>query len=147
MAKTKIVYVGLAADIIHEGHINILKKAKSYGDVVQVNHYPAVTFFASVTSFVTAICRLPESGGGVACAARPRVRASPRESTRVRASPRFSSPSAVRASPHPVRGIRVSGSSALDPPVRTARNSTGVTSASLNLLRPCGLQALSTSLC
>jgi len=34
MAKTKIVYVGLAADIIHEGHINILKKAKSYGDVV-----------------------------------------------------------------------------------------------------------------
>mgnify|MGYP001214078811 CR=1 FL=1 len=34
MVKTKIAYVGLAADIIHEGHINILKKAKSYGDVV-----------------------------------------------------------------------------------------------------------------
>ncbi len=34
MAKTKTVYVGLAADIIHEGHINILKKANSYGDVV-----------------------------------------------------------------------------------------------------------------
>ena len=32
--KKKIVYVGLAVDIIHEGHINILKKAKSYGDVI-----------------------------------------------------------------------------------------------------------------
>ena len=29
----KKVYVGLAVDIIHEGHINILKKANSYGDV------------------------------------------------------------------------------------------------------------------
>ena len=25
----KIVYVGLSADILHEGHINILNKAKS----------------------------------------------------------------------------------------------------------------------
>jgi phosphoenolpyruvate phosphomutase len=32
--KKKIVYVGLSADIIHEGHINILKIAKKYGDVV-----------------------------------------------------------------------------------------------------------------
>ena len=32
--KKKIVYIGLAADIMHEGHINILKKAKSYGDVI-----------------------------------------------------------------------------------------------------------------
>ncbi len=32
--KKKIVYVGLSADIIHEGHINILKIAKSYGTVV-----------------------------------------------------------------------------------------------------------------
>jgi phosphoenolpyruvate mutase len=29
----KKVYVGFAADILHEGHINILKIAKSYGDV------------------------------------------------------------------------------------------------------------------
>ena len=34
MKKTIIVYVGLSADILHEGHINILKIAKSYGDVV-----------------------------------------------------------------------------------------------------------------
>jgi len=32
--KKKIVYVGLAVDIIHEGHINILKTAKNYGDVI-----------------------------------------------------------------------------------------------------------------
>ena len=31
--KLKKVYVGLAADILHEGHINILKIAKSYGEV------------------------------------------------------------------------------------------------------------------
>ena len=29
----KIVYVGLSADILHKGHINILKIANSYGDV------------------------------------------------------------------------------------------------------------------
>ena len=33
MKKSKIVYVGLSADILHKGHINILKKANSYGDV------------------------------------------------------------------------------------------------------------------
>ena len=33
MNKSKIVYVGLAVDIIHEGHINILKTAKRYGNV------------------------------------------------------------------------------------------------------------------
>jgi glycerol-3-phosphate cytidylyltransferase-like family protein len=33
MIKRKKVYVGLSADILHEGHINILKKAYSYGDV------------------------------------------------------------------------------------------------------------------
>ena len=31
--KKKSVYVGLAADILHEGHINILKKASSLGSV------------------------------------------------------------------------------------------------------------------
>ena len=34
MNKNKIVYVGLAVDIIHEGHINILKTAHRYGKVV-----------------------------------------------------------------------------------------------------------------
>jgi len=33
MVKRKKVYVGLSADILHKGHINILKKAYSYGDV------------------------------------------------------------------------------------------------------------------
>ena len=32
-AKKK-VYVGLSVDIIHEGHINILKKANKFGDVI-----------------------------------------------------------------------------------------------------------------
>ena len=30
----KKVYVGLSADIIHEGHINILKIANKYGNVI-----------------------------------------------------------------------------------------------------------------
>ena len=30
----KIVYVAFSADILHEGHINILKKASSYGKVI-----------------------------------------------------------------------------------------------------------------
>ena len=34
MKENKKVYVGLAVDIIHEGHINILKTASSYGDVI-----------------------------------------------------------------------------------------------------------------
>ncbi len=32
-SKEKKVYVGFAADILHEGHMNILKTAKSYGNV------------------------------------------------------------------------------------------------------------------
>ena len=32
MKKKNLVYVGLSADILHEGHINILKKAKKFGD-------------------------------------------------------------------------------------------------------------------
>jgi phosphoenolpyruvate mutase len=34
MPKDKIVYVGLSADILHKGHINILKTAYSYGKVI-----------------------------------------------------------------------------------------------------------------
>ena len=34
MPKEKIVYVPLAVDILHEGHINIIKTAKKYGNVV-----------------------------------------------------------------------------------------------------------------
>ena len=34
MKTKKKVYVGLAVDIIHEGHINILKTANKYGDVI-----------------------------------------------------------------------------------------------------------------
>ena len=29
-----LVYVGMSADIIHPGHMNILKIADSYGDVI-----------------------------------------------------------------------------------------------------------------
>ena len=32
--KNKVVYAGLAADILHQGHINILKHANKLGDVV-----------------------------------------------------------------------------------------------------------------
>ena len=34
MKNIKNVYVGLSADILHEGHINILKIAKQYGNVI-----------------------------------------------------------------------------------------------------------------
>jgi phosphoenolpyruvate phosphomutase len=33
MIKKNLVYVGLSADILHKGHINILKTASTYGDV------------------------------------------------------------------------------------------------------------------
>ena len=32
--ENNYVYVGMAADIIHEGHINILEKASKYGKVI-----------------------------------------------------------------------------------------------------------------
>ena len=34
MKKKKLVYVGLSADILHEGHINILKTANKFGKVI-----------------------------------------------------------------------------------------------------------------
>ena len=34
MTIKKKIYVGLSADILHKGHINILKIANSYGDVI-----------------------------------------------------------------------------------------------------------------
>ena len=34
MTKNKIVYVGMSADLVHPGHMNILKKASTLGDVV-----------------------------------------------------------------------------------------------------------------
>lgn len=34
MEKRKTVYVPMAADIVHPGHVNILKTAASYGDVI-----------------------------------------------------------------------------------------------------------------
>ena len=34
MKNRKKVYVGLSVDIIHEGHINILKTAYKYGEVI-----------------------------------------------------------------------------------------------------------------
>ena len=37
MKNIKNVYVGLSADILHEGHINILKIASQYGNVIVVN--------------------------------------------------------------------------------------------------------------
>ena len=33
MNKRKIIYVPMGADIIHSGHLNIINKAKKYGDV------------------------------------------------------------------------------------------------------------------
>lgn len=50
----KTVYVCFASDIIHEGHLNIIRKAASYGRVVagvlsdeatvRFNHFPSITF-------------------------------------------------------------------------------------------------------
>ena len=34
VSKRKIIFVPMACDFIHEGHLNIINKAKSYGDVV-----------------------------------------------------------------------------------------------------------------
>ena len=34
MKKNKIVYVPMGADIIHSGHLNVLKHARKYGEIV-----------------------------------------------------------------------------------------------------------------
>ena len=33
LIKKKVVYVGLAADILHEGHMNLLEFASKYGEM------------------------------------------------------------------------------------------------------------------
>ena len=32
--KKKIVYIGLTADIIHHGHINLIENAREYGEII-----------------------------------------------------------------------------------------------------------------
>ena len=32
--KIKIIYAGMAADLIHHGHINLIKKARKYGKLI-----------------------------------------------------------------------------------------------------------------
>ena len=34
LLMNRIVYVGMCADLIHHGHLNIIKEAKKYGEVV-----------------------------------------------------------------------------------------------------------------
>ena len=34
MSKRKSVYIGLSADSIHHGHMNLLNEGKKYGDIV-----------------------------------------------------------------------------------------------------------------
>ena len=34
LLMNRIVYVGMCADLIHHGHLNIIKNAKKYGDVI-----------------------------------------------------------------------------------------------------------------
>ena len=34
MAQNKLVYVGMSADLVHPGHMNIIKEAGKYGEVV-----------------------------------------------------------------------------------------------------------------
>jgi phosphoenolpyruvate phosphomutase len=34
MTKKKLVYVGMSADLVHPGHLNVIKKARELGDVV-----------------------------------------------------------------------------------------------------------------
>ena len=34
MKKTKKVYIGLTADILHHGHMNLLEVARKYGDII-----------------------------------------------------------------------------------------------------------------
>ena len=34
VTRTKLVYVGMCADLIHHGHLNIIKEAQKYGKVI-----------------------------------------------------------------------------------------------------------------
>ena len=33
-AMSKVVYIGMTADILHHGHINIIENGRKYGDVI-----------------------------------------------------------------------------------------------------------------
>ena len=34
MKKKKLVYIGLTADTIHHGHINLIESAREYGNII-----------------------------------------------------------------------------------------------------------------
>ena len=34
MKKNKTVYIALTADILHHGHINLVEKARKYGEII-----------------------------------------------------------------------------------------------------------------
>ena len=34
LLMNKVVYIGMCADLIHHGHLNIIKEAKKYGEVI-----------------------------------------------------------------------------------------------------------------
>ena len=34
MKKNKTVYIALTADILHHGHINLIEKARMYGEII-----------------------------------------------------------------------------------------------------------------
>ena len=43
-----IVYVGMCADLIHHGHLNIIKEAKKYEKIYEVNKFISNTILLEV---------------------------------------------------------------------------------------------------